>query len=101
MILNGEKPMEVESVRYDLLGQRIALGNSDNGLVEGYATVRDVIAFPYSDIQKFEDKHKATEWLRKLYRGRTRLYGFILVQIERETTPFQYPKSCSLCFTLK
>ena len=101
MILSGEKPMEVRSIRYDLLGQRIALGNSDNGFVEGYATVKDVITFPYSEIQKYEDKHRATEWLRKHYRGRNILYGFILTEIEREKNPFTYTKSNSICFRLK
>jgi len=35
-------------MRHQLLGQRIALGNSDNGYVEGYATVQEVIKIPYS-----------------------------------------------------
>jgi hypothetical protein len=34
-ILSGEKIMEVRSRRYAVLGQRIVLGNSGNGLVEG------------------------------------------------------------------
>ena len=93
--------MEVRSIRYDIQGQRIALGNSDNGLVEGYATVKDVIMFPYSEIRKYEDKHRATEWLKKYYRGRKLLYGFILVGIKKEPIPFQYPKSCSICFTIE
>lgn len=42
-ILSGEKTMEVRSRRYDVLGQRIALGNSGNGLVEGYATLQEIV----------------------------------------------------------
>jgi hypothetical protein len=37
-IFSGEKTMEIRSVCYDVLGQRIALGNSGNWLVEGNAT---------------------------------------------------------------
>ena len=53
-ILSGEKSMEVRSGRYDVLGQRIALGNSGNGLVEGYATVQEIIEIPLARISKYE-----------------------------------------------
>jgi hypothetical protein len=68
-ILSGEKTMDVRSVHYEVLGQRIALGNSDNGLIEGYATVQEVIKIPYSEISNCGNQHRATEWLKAHYRG--------------------------------
>jgi len=40
-ILSGEKTKEVRNMNYYVLGQRKALGNSGNGLVEGHATVQE------------------------------------------------------------
>jgi hypothetical protein len=91
--------MEVRSRRYKLSG-RIALGNSDNGLVERYCTVREVIRFPRSDISKYENQHHATGWLKEQYRSRF-LYGFVLTEAERERAPFPYIKDSSrILFTL-
>ena len=84
-------------MRYRLLG-RIALGNSDNGLVEGYATVEKSIPFSYSDISKYEEQHRATEFLKIHYKGRDVLYGFVLGNLKLEETPFPYPKSRSITF---
>ena len=58
LILNGEKMMEVRSLRLKIRGQRIALGNSDTGRVEGYATVKDLIEIPFSEIAK----HRINIW---------------------------------------
>lgn len=92
--------MEVRSRRYKFLGQRIALGNSDNGLVEGYATVQEVIKIPYSEISRYENQHRATEWLKIHYRGRDFLYGFVLGDVEPKKKPFPYPKSPGVLFVL-
>jgi len=42
--------MEVRTLHLKFKGTRIALGNSDTGNVEGYATVQNVIEIPFSDI---------------------------------------------------
>ena len=92
--------MEVRSRRYPLSG-RIALGNSNNGLVEGYATVQEVIKFPRSEISKYENQHHATKWLKEHYRGDF-LHGFVLIDVEREKEPFSYEKDASrILFTLE
>jgi len=54
LILNGEKVTEVRSRRLKIKDQRIALGNSDTGRVEGYATGKDLVEFPFSEIAKHE-----------------------------------------------
>lgn len=90
--------MEVRSRRYKVLGQRIALGNSDTGLVEGYCSIQEIKDIPYSKISVYETQHGATEWLRKQYRKKTILYGFILKGVELEKHPFAYPKSPSIWF---
>ena len=93
--------MEVRSMRYKLLCQRIALGNSDNGLVEGYATVQEVIEIRYSEISSYENQHRATEWLKAHYQGRDFLYGFIIRDVIREKSPFPYPKSPGIWFNIE
>jgi hypothetical protein len=100
MVLSGEKTMEVRSIRYRVLGQRIALGNSDNGLVEGYATVKEIVKFPFSEISNCEDQHCATGWLEKHYRERIFLYGFVLANVKTEKKPFPYPESHGITFEL-
>ena len=92
--------MEVRSRRYDVLGQRIALGNSGNGLVEGYATVKEIVEIPLSKIPKYESKHLATEWLLKQYGDKEALYGYCLINVKKETKPFMYTKNRSVWFTL-
>jgi hypothetical protein len=92
--------MEVRSMHYDIIGLTIALGNSDNGLVEGYSAVSGVVKIPYSDISKYEDKHRATEWLKERYRKKNVLYGFVLKEVEIEQHPFTYPKSPGIWFNV-
>ena len=92
--------MEVRSLNYQVLGQRIALGNSGNGLVEGYATVSEIVKIPFSEISKYEGKHLATEWLKTQYAGRDFVFGFILSNVKKEKKPFTYKKSGSIWFNL-
>jgi hypothetical protein len=99
MILSGEKTMEVRSRHYKLDG-RIALGNSDNGLVEGYTTVKEVVKFPFSEIDRYEKHHHATKFLREHYRESNFLYGFVLANVKTEKRPFPYPKSHGITFEL-
>jgi hypothetical protein len=99
-IFSGEKTMEVRSMRYRVLGQRIALGNSGTGLVEGYGTVQEIVDIPYSKISKYASQHRATEWLRKQYKGRNILYGFVLREVKRKKEPFPYPKSPGIWFNI-
>lgn len=101
LILNGQKTMEVRSLYFKIKRTRIALGNSDTGNVEGYATVTDVIKIPYSQISKYENQHLATKWLIARYSGRDHLYGYILRDMKRETKLFPYQKSPSICFNIK
>ena len=84
LILSGEKTMEVRGMRYRVFGQKIALGNSDNGLVEGYGTVQRIEDIPYSKISEYESQHLATEWLKKRYHGKNILFGFVLKEVKRE-----------------
>jgi hypothetical protein len=100
MILSREKTMEVRSIRYKVLGQRIALGNSDNGLVEGYANVKNVIKIPFSEISQYEYQHHATEWLEEHYREKVFLYSFVLTNVNTEKKPLPYPKSHAITFEL-
>lgn len=93
--------MEVRSRRYRVLGQRIALGNSDNGLVEGYCIVQEITDIPYSKISEYESQHLATEWLRKQYQGKNILYGFVLKEVKREKEPFPYSKSSGIWFKIE
>lgn len=85
---------------YNILGQRIALGNSGNGLVEGYATVQEVIRMLLSQIPSYENQHRATEWLLNRYQNKEALYGYCLIEIMKEKNPFSYPKSGSIWFTI-
>ena len=80
-ILSGEKTMEVRSRRYDVLGQRIALGNSGNGLVDGYAFVQEIVEIPLARIPKYESKHIATKWLLQRYGNKGALYGYCLSEV--------------------
>jgi hypothetical protein len=106
-ILSGEKTMEVRSVRFNVLAQRIALGNSGNGLVEGYATVQEIIEIPIHQISDYECQHLATNWLIEHYGNKEdaqkkktgALYGYYLTNVKKENTPFPYPKSSSIWFT--
>jgi hypothetical protein len=111
-ILSGEKTMEVRSRRYDVLGQRLALGNSGNGLVEGYATVKEIVEIPLSKIPKYESKHLATKWLLERYgnkedvnnvkmKNSDSLYGYCLTNVKKENNAFAYPKSASIWFDLE
>jgi hypothetical protein len=90
-ILSGEKTMEVRSRRYDVLGQRIALGNSGNGLVEGYANVKEIIEIPMAKIPNYESKHLATKWLLQRYGNKQALYCYCLTDVKKENKPFEYP----------
>jgi len=101
LILSGQKTMEVQGVYFKIRGQRIALGNSDTGEVEGYATVEDVIKIPYSQIRDYENQHQATAWLARTYEGRDLLYGYILKDTRRERNPFRYAKNPSISFNIK
>ena len=92
--------MEIRSMRYRFLGQRIALGNSNSGLVEGYANVKEVIKIPFSEISKYEEQHCANDWLKEHYGGRIFLYGFVLANVKKEKKPFPYPKSHGVTFKL-
>ena len=93
--------MEVRSMYfYRFLDQRIALGNSNSGLVEGYATVKAIIPFSFSEITKYETQHRATEWLKEHLNGRKTLYGFVLFNVKKEKKPFPYPKSKGVTFKL-
>ena len=100
-ILSGEKTMEVRSRRYDVLGQRIALGNSGNGLVEGYVTVQEIVEIPLAQIPTYENKHLATKWLLKQYRSKEVLYGYCLTKVKKENKPLSFTKSGSIMFTLE
>jgi len=99
-ILSGEKTMEVRSRRYGVLGQRIALGNSGNRLVEGYATVQEIIKIPLKTIPEHAGRHLATNWLFQRYGNKETLYGYCLTNVSKETKSFWYPKSPSIWFTL-
>jgi hypothetical protein len=110
-ILSGEKTMEVRSTRYNVLGQRIALGNSGNGLVEGYATVKEIVEIPMAKIPNYESKHLATKWVLDSYGNKEyannvkkeksdTLYGYCLENVKKESKAFPYPKSASIWFTL-
>jgi hypothetical protein len=99
-ILSGEKTMEARSRRYDVLGQRLALGNSGNGLVEGYATVQEIIGIPLARIPEYENEHLATKWLSKQYGDKEPLYGYCLTEVKKENKPFMYHKNRSIWFTL-
>lgn len=83
LILNGQKTMEVRSLYLKINHQRIALGNSNTGKVEGYATVADVLEIPFPEIAKYENQHLATEWLIPRYEGRPHLYGYIPKNVTR------------------
>ena len=100
-ILSGEKTMEVRSRRFNVLGQRIALGNSKNGLVEGYATIQEIIKIPLSKVSEYEDKHLASELLLQRYCNKNELYGYFLKDVQKENKPFLFPKSASIWFTLE
>ena len=100
-ILSGDKTMEVRCGRFDVLGQRIALGNSGNGLVEGYATVQEIVEMPIAKIPEYESQHLATEWLLKQYGDKEALYGYCLTDVKKENKPFLYPRSGSIWFTLE
>jgi len=101
LILNGQKTMEVRSLYLKIRGMRIALGNSDNGLVEGYATVQDVVKIPFLQINNYQNQHLATQWLIKQYNGKPFVYGYVLRDVKRETNPFPYPKNPSICFNIR
>ena len=88
-------------MNYRVLGQRIALGNSGNGLVEGYATVREIIEIPLAKISKYESKHLATEWLLKRYGDKNILYGYCLKNVKKENRSFLYSKNASIWFRLE
>jgi hypothetical protein len=111
-ILSEKKTMEVRSRRYDVLGQRIALGNSGNGLVEGYATVTEIVEILLAEIPKYKSKHLATKWLLEHYGNKEDankvkkkksdiLYGYFLTDVKKENKPFKYPKNRSIWFTLE
>ena len=93
--------MEARSRRYDVLGQRIALGNSGNGLVEGYANIKEILEIPMAKIPNYESKYLATKWLQKQYADKETLHGYCLTNIKKETNYFPYPKSGSIWFTLE
>ncbi len=97
-ILSGEKTMDVRSEHYQVLGQRVALGNSGNGLVEGYATIQEIIQIPFTEISRYDDKHHATKYLETHYAGQDFLFGFILTNVMKEKKPFPYKKSPGICF---
>jgi hypothetical protein len=101
LILSGQKTMDVRSQYLKIRGQRIALGNSDTGMVEGYATVEDVIKILYSQIGNYENQHRATTWLTKKYGKKAYVFGYILKDVKTEHNPFQYPKSRSISFKIK
>jgi ASCH domain len=96
-IFSGEKTMEVRSMHYKISGQRIALGNSRSGLVEGYCTIQEIMKIPFSKIARYEDKHRAAKWLKKRYIGKDFLYGFILNNVKKEKKPFP-SRSPGICF---
>jgi len=100
-ILSGEKTMEVRSRCYNVLGQRLALGNSGNGIVEGYATVQEIIETPLAMVSDCQDKHLATEWLLQRYSDKEKLYGYCLTNVEKKRKHFPYPKNKSIWFNLK
>jgi len=101
LILGGEKTMEARSLRLKIVGRRIALGNTDTGKVEGYATVKDVIEIPFLEIAKYESQHLATKWLASHYSGKKMIYGYVLENAKREPNPFPYPKSPAITFKIK
>jgi hypothetical protein len=76
------------------------LENLGNGLVEGYATVQEIIEIPLADISNYERNHVATKWLLECYGNKQILYGYCLKQIKKETKLFFYPENSSIWFTL-
>ena len=98
LILSEEKTMEVRSTYRKLIGQRIALGNSDNGLIEGYATVSNITEIEYSEIPKYHKYHLATPWLTNQYKDKSVVYGYLLKDVKRELNPEPYPKNYSIWF---
>jgi hypothetical protein len=100
-ILSGEKTMEVRSRRFNVLGQRIALGNSGNRLVEGYATVKEIIEMPLAKIPKCESKHLATKLLLQRYVDKETLYGYYFTDVRKESKSFEYLKNRSIWFSLE
>jgi len=99
LILDGQKTMEVRGQKYKVVGQRIALGNSDTKKVEGYATVEKVIEISYFDVPKYHSQHHATGWLMSQW-WKGSFYGYVLKDVKKEPSPFLYRKSPSIWFNI-
>ena len=93
LILDGSKTMEVRNRHFKIGGMRIALGNSNTGNIEAYATVADVVEISRREIGKYENQHLATEWLTSNYGKNEILYGYILKDITRTPRQLPHPKS--------
>jgi hypothetical protein len=97
--ISKKKTMEVRSIRrLCTIGKEIALGNSDTGLIEGYAEVSEIVTIPYKDIPNYESEHKATSWLMERYKGKKFVYGYILTMARINRNPKPYPKNPSIWF---
>ena len=100
-ILSKYKTMEVRSYRIrDVLGRRIALGNTKTQMIEAYATVKEIVKFPRIDTAKYDKEHRATESILERYAEKEFLYGYRLRNVQEAQEKIPYPKHRSSIFTI-
>lgn len=68
LILDKKKTWEVRTQQLFTIGERIALGNIEHKLIEGYATVSDIKKMTVDEMKKHNDKHFANDFIDKRWK---------------------------------
>jgi hypothetical protein len=99
LILVRKKTWEIRK-QHTTIRERIALGNTKNKCVVGYATMVNSVEMSIAELLKHNDKHQANEFLKQYAKGRETLFVWVLkdVVVEPEPKPYSY-SSGSWCKT--
>jgi len=99
LILNGQKTWEIRRTNTKIRG-RIALGNTTSKKVEGYAILKDSFPMNIQTLLENNHKHRANAFITGYAGGKTKLYVWVLEDIQTESNPKPYSFSTgSWCHT--
>jgi hypothetical protein len=90
--LTGKKTWEIRPTSTNYRW-RIALGNTKSRNYEGYATIIDCQEYTVRDLKKFNEKHRANEFIDGYAGERETLFAWVLSEIEVEPYPKPYSYS--------
>ena len=101
LILSKQKDVELRRTPCRIR-ERVALGNTKTGLVEGYATIVDSREFSIKQLKRLNHRHHANTFIDAYAVGKDSLYVWFFNDVETEPNPYPYSFSTgSWCFATK